>query len=74
MTCTGGTTAGATFTETPGTPATNARLATTAVNCQSWTGTVVDTYSLILALAIDASKVPADTYVTTGFTATATAN
>ena len=74
MTCTGGTTAGATYPGTAGTLAAATPLSTSAVTCQSWTGTVVDSYSLVAALEIDASKVPADTYTLTGFTATATAN
>ncbi len=74
MTCTGGTTGSPTYPGTPGTLATNAALSTTAVNCQTWTGTIVANYSLVAALTIDASQVPSDTYTNGAFTATATAN
>lgn len=74
LTCTGGTTGSPTFPGTPGTLATNAPLSTSAVNCQSWTGTIVSTYSLTASLSIDAADVPADTYTNGAFTATATAN
>lgn len=73
MTCTG-TATGATYPGTPGTLASSTPLATTAVNCQSWTGTMVATYSLVASLKIDAGQVPADTYTNGSFTATATAN
>ena len=73
MTCTGSAT-GATYPGTPGTLASSTPLSTSAVNCQSWTGTLVATYSLVVALSLDSSQVPADTYTATGFTATATAN
>lgn len=74
MTCTGGTTGSPTFGGTPGTLATNAALASTAVNCQNWTGEIISAYSLVAALSLDSSQVAADTYPVTGFTATATAN
>jgi hypothetical protein len=74
MTCTGGTTGSPVYAGTPGTLATNSALSTTAVNCQTWTGTIVSAYSLIASLSIDASEVPADTYTNGAFTATATAN
>jgi len=73
MTCTGSAT-GTTYPGTAGTLATNLPLALTAVNCQSWTGTMVATYSLVASLKIDAGGVPADTYTNGSFTATATAN
>lgn len=73
MSCTGSST-GTTYPGTAGTLATNAPLALTAVNCQSWTGTMVATYSLVASLKIDAGGVPADTYTNGSFTATATAN
>ena len=74
MTCTGGTTGSPTYGGTPGTLASNTALSSSAVNCQSWTGEIIANYSLTVALALDASQVPADTYSLTGFTATATAN
>ncbi len=74
MTCTGGTTGSPTFAGTAGTLASAAALSTSAVNCQSWTGTIVANYSLVVALSIDAGQVPSDTYTNGAFTATATAN
>jgi hypothetical protein len=74
MTCTGGTTGSPTFPGTPGTLATNAALSTSPVNCQTWTGTIVANYSLVVALSIDAGQVPSDTYTNGAFTATVTAN
>jgi hypothetical protein len=74
MTCTGGTTGSPTYGGTAGTLASGTALSTSAVACQSWTGTIIANYSLDVSLAIDASQVAADTYSTTGFTATATAN
>jgi hypothetical protein len=74
MTCTGGTTGSPTYGGTPGSLATSAALSTSAVTCQSWSGTIVSAYSLIVSLAIDASQVPSDTYTNGAFTATATAN
>ena len=74
MTCTGGTTGTPTFAGTPGTLATAVALSTSAVNCQTWTGTIVANYSLVVALSIDAGQVPSDTYTNGSFTATATAN
>jgi hypothetical protein len=74
MTCTGGVTGSPTFAGTAGTLATAAALSVSPVNCQSWTGTIVANYSLVLALSIDAAQVPSDTYTNGAFTATATAN
>jgi len=74
MTCTGGTTGSPTFAGTAGTLASSAALSTSAVPCQSWTGEIIANYSLVVALSLDASQVPADTYAATNFTATATAN
>ena len=74
MTCTGGTTGSPTFAGTPGTLANNTALASTAVNCQSWTGEIIANYSLTVALGLDAAQVPGDAYNATNFTATATAN
>lgn len=74
MTCTGGTTGSPSFPGTPGTLANNAALSTSAIACQSWTGEIIANYSLVVALSLDASQVPADTYAATNFTATATAN
>lgn len=74
MTCTGGIVGSPPLPGTPGTLATNAPLSTSAVNCQSWSGTVVGLYSLVVALSIDAGLVPSDTYSNGAFTATATAN
>jgi hypothetical protein len=74
MTCTGGTTGSPTFPGTAGTLASGTALSTSAVNCQSWTGTIVANYSLVVALSIDAGQVPSDTYTNGSFTATATAN
>lgn len=74
MTCTGGVTGSPTYGGTAGTLASNAALSTSAVNCQSWTGSIVANYSLVVALSIDAGQVPADTYTNGSFTATATAN
>jgi hypothetical protein len=74
MTCTGGVTGSPTFGGTAGTLATGVALSTSPVDCQSWTGTIVANYSLVLALTIDAGQVPSDTYTNGAFTATATAN
>jgi|GEM_PF-1766346 hypothetical protein len=74
MSCTGGTTGSPANPGTPGTLASNTALATTAVACQSWTGEIIASYSLIVALSLDAAQVPADTYAASNFTATATAN
>lgn len=74
MTCTGGTTGSPSNPGTPGTLASTAALSTSAVACQSWSGEIVANYSLVVALLLDASQVPADTYAATNFTATATAN
>ena len=74
MTCTGGTTGSPTFPGTAGTLASSVALSTSAVACQSWTGEIIANYSLVVALSLDASQVPADTYAATNFTATATAN
>ncbi len=74
LACTGGLTGTPTFGGVAGTLPTAAAMSTAPTTCQSWTGTVVDTYSLIATLSIDAGKVPADTYTAANFTATVTAN
>ena len=74
MTCTGGVTGSPSFPGTAGTLANGTALASTAVNCQSWTGEIIANYSLTVALSLDSGQVPGDTYSATNFTATATAN
>lgn len=74
LTCSGGVVGNPAFPGTPGTLANHVPLSTSAVPCGSWTGTVVASYSLVVALALDTGQVPADTYAAVAFNAIATAN
>lgn len=74
LTCTGGIFGNPPFSGTPGSLAKNVPLSTPAIACQSWSGTIVGDYALVVALSVDANQVPAGANAAVSFNAIATAN
>ena len=74
LTCSGGIIGNPAFPGTPGSLAQNVPLSAPAIACQSWSGTIVADYRLVVALSVDANQVPADAYAAVTFNAIASAN